>query len=110
MRLTKDQEIKQVFAKGKGVYDELTGIKFLANKQATIRFAIVVGTKVAKTAVARNRLKRQIRAILAKKESQLTPGFDVLVLTRSAAVGAVSSLLDEHLTWVLKKAKLLKNG
>ena len=110
MRLTKDQDIKQVFAKGKGVYDEMTGIKFLANKTGSVRFAIVVGTKVAKTAVARNRLKRQIRAILAKKEPQLTPGFDVLVLTRKPAVGATSAALEEHLTWVLKKAKLQKNG
>lgn len=110
MRLQKDRDIKLVFAKGKNVYDELAGIKFLANRLQKCRFAIVVGTKVAKTAVARNRLKRQIRAILAKKEPRMALGFDVIVLTKREAVGTASAILDEHLTRVLRKANLLKNG
>ncbi|MEK9130501.1 MAG: ribonuclease P protein component [Patescibacteria group bacterium] len=110
MRLQKDRDIKRVFAKGRNVYDDLTGIKFLANRLPSSRFAIVVGTKVAKTAVARNRLKRQIRAILSKKEPILVPGFDVVILTKSAAIGAAASKIDERLTRVLRQAKLLKNG
>lgn len=107
MRLQKDQDIKRVFAKGRGVYDDLAGIKFLQNGLKKTRFAIVVGTKVAKTAVARNRLKRQIRAILAKKERLLVQGYDVVILTRPLAIGATSVVIDEHLTRALKKGKLL---
>lgn len=106
--LKKDQDIKRVFAKGKSVYDDLCGIKFCSSGLPESRFAIVVGTKVAKTAVARNRLKRQIRAILAKNKEKTVSGFDVIVLTKTPAIGKTSSEIASHLLRTLEKAKMLK--
>ena len=106
--LRKDQDIKAVFAKGRGVYDDLAGIKYCQNGLNETRFAIVVGTKVDKRAVRRNRLKRQIRAILAK--NSYVGGFDVVVLTRTAAVGKEFPEIEAHLVKALQKAKLIKNG
>lgn len=110
MRLKKDHEISKVFAKGKSVHGELCGIKFSKNGLPDSRFAIVVGVKVAKTAVARNRLKRQIRAILAKKEAKLLTGFDVIVMTKKPAVGETSKLIEQELNRLFDKAKLAKHA
>ena len=38
----------------------------------------------------------------------MVPGFDVVILTKSAAIGAAASKIDERLTRVLRQAKLLK--
>ncbi len=109
MSLKNDQDIKKVFAKGKGVYDDLCGIKFIRNGLEETRFAIVVGVKVAKKAVARNRLKRQIRAILANNSKNIITGFDVVILTRTPAIGKKASEIRTHLLRALEKGKLLKN-
>lgn len=73
---------------------------------ATSRLAVVVGLKVSKKAVDRNRLKRQIRAILSKKLKTLRPGFDVLFLGRAKALGKGQAEIELHIDQVLKKAKL----
>ncbi len=110
MSLKRDQDIKKVFAKGRSVHGDLVGIKFIANRLPETRFAVAVGTKVAKTAVARNRLKRQIRAILAKYQAKIVVGFDVVVMTKVPAVGKASKEIEKQLLWILQKAKMLGNG
>ena len=46
------------------------------------RFTVVVSTKISKSAVVRNRLKRQIRATLALYARQPGPGYDVIIITK----------------------------
>lgn len=106
-RLRKETDIKRLFAKGRGVFDELCGLKFLPNGLPITRFAIVAGTKVSKKAVARNRVKRQVRAIVQKQLGALTPGYDAAMLIRSAALKATFVQIEEHVIKALKKAKLL---
>ena len=55
------------------------GLKFRANALPVSRFAVVAGVKVSKKAVVRNRLKRQVRAIVHEVLGEITPGYDVLL-------------------------------
>lgn len=106
-RLRHDQDFKTVFASGKSVFDAICGIKFAKNKHAYSRFAVVVGTKVSKSAVVRNRVRRQYRAILRENLAKILPGFDVILLTSKGAIGPTSQEKQEKLLTIFKKARLL---
>lgn len=105
-RIRKDQDVKRVFAKGKGVFDAVCGVKYAKNDLEASRFAIVVGTKVSKSAVKRNRVKRQYREIIRLMMPDIKPGYDVVLLTSAKALELDSGEKTKRLVGVLKKAKL----
>lgn len=106
-RLRLDKDIKALFAKGKGVFDVVVGAKVRKNDRKVSRFAVVVGVKVSKSAVVRNRIRRQIRAMIHNHLEDLAPGFDVMILVRPEAVNKKREEIESHLVNTLKKAKLL---
>ncbi len=106
-RLRREKDIKRLFDKGKGVFDDVCGVKYAKNDLPITRFAVVAGLKVSKKAVARNRVKRQVRAILEKQLSALAPGYDVAMLIRPAALKATFQQIEEHVVKALEKAKIL---
>lgn len=106
-RLRHDQDFKNVFNKGRSVFDAVCGLKFAKNRHDYSRFAVVVGTKVSKSAVVRNRVRRQYRAILRENLPKILPGFDVILLTSSKAIEPSSQEKREKLFAALKKARLL---
>ena len=105
-RIRKDQEVKRVFSSGKGVFDSVCGVKFVKNERDVARFAIVVGTKVSKSAVKRNRVKRQYREIVRLMLPDIKPGYDVVLLTSAKALELDSGEKTKRLVGVFKKAKL----
>lgn len=106
-RLRKEKDIKTLFAKGKSVFGVLCGIKMRSNNLATTRFAVVVGSKVSKKAVVRNRIRRIIQAELSLIFPKIKPGFDVMILVRPVAKDAAPVDIRRQLKDVLFKAKLL---
>ena len=108
-RLRLEKDIKTLFSKGKSVFGLCVGVKFRPNRLSVSRFAIVVGTKVAKRAVVRNRVRRQLRGILFRHLSALTPGYDVMLIVKKEAIGKKSRELETELVQTLKrKSPLLK--
>ena len=57
-RLKRDKDFQTLFKSGQGVYGSICGAKWQKNKLNLARIAVVVGTKVSKKAVVRNRLRR----------------------------------------------------
>ena len=106
-RLKKEQDVKAVVKKGKSVFDPVCGVKFLANNSEHSRFVVVVGVRVHKSAVKRNRVKRQYREIVKAHLHEIVPGMDVVLLTSKAALESDYQEKEERLMRVLKKAKLL---
>lgn len=102
-RLRHEKDIKALFSKGKSAFGLNMAVKLKANHLAVNRFAIVIGVKVAKRAVVRNRLRRQIRGILSKYLVEMTPGFDVAILPKKEAIGKKSSELERELVDLLRK-------
>ncbi len=108
-RLRLDKDIKTLFSKGKSVFGLCVGVKFRLNRLSVSRFAIVVGTKVAKRAVVRNRVRRQLRGILYKHLGELTTGYDVMLMVKKEAIGKASRELEAELLQTLKrKSPLLR--
>lgn len=106
-RLHLDKDIKTLFAKGKGVFDVYAGFKWRKNGLGVSRFAVVVGTKVSKSAVTRNRLRRQVREVIRLRLAEIKPGFDVMMLVRKEAIGKTYAELESHVVGGLKKAGIL---
>jgi len=106
-RLRHDKDIKALFGKAKSVFDDVCGMKFRENRLDVSRFAVVVGTKVSKRAVDRNRIRRQIRAMIHERLDRIRPGFDVAILVRPGSLKKTRQEIEKHLDSVLHRAKLL---
>lgn len=77
------------------------------NGLSVSRFAVVVGTKVSKKAVDRNRIRRQYREILRLMMNDVKPGFDVLLLTAKPALALDYEEKEKKLRSTMYRAKLL---
>lgn len=105
-RLTKDADIKTLFAKGKGVFDAVCGIKYRKNDLPESRFAIVAGHTVSKKSVLRNQVRRRLRGILLELLPRLSGGYDVILIVRAAAIKKTYAELETGLKRVFAKSPL----
>jgi len=106
-RLRSEKDIKALFAKGRSVFDFTVGMRFRKTDLPISRITVVVGTKVSKRAVVRNRLKRRIRGILEKQIPVIPPGFDMLILVKKESIDQTTAELEAQLMRIAKKAKIL---
>jgi ribonuclease P protein component len=63
--------------------------------------------KVSKKAVIRNRLKRQIRAVIRELLAEIQPGWRVIVVVRPNAVGCNYEHFLRELKQLLVKANII---
>ena len=70
-------------------------------------FGVSISKKVSKRAVVRNRIKRQIKAILREKIPDIRPGWQIVIVVRPSAVECDFADFLRELNDLLKKLKLL---
>jgi ribonuclease P protein component len=107
-RLTKKKDFDAVWKNGRSSFDKILGVKILPNKLALNRFGIMVGLKVSKKAVERNKIKRRLREIIQAEALNLKNGFDVAVTVLPVARSAEFEDLRVSLAGSFKKLGLLK--
>jgi ribonuclease P protein component len=107
-RLTKKKEIERVFQRGRSFFTAILGVKAAPAGRAVTRFAVVVSIKVAKKATARNRIKRQLRAILRENRTQVSPGYDVVLVARSGIEKSSREALVRAVELAFRKLGLTK--
>lgn len=79
--LRKKKDIDHVFKAGQSFYCPILGIKALKNNLNHNRLAVIIGLKVSKSAVKRNKIKRQIREIIRRDFSNKKNNhYDVVVI------------------------------
>jgi ribonuclease P protein component len=105
-RLRREKDFQRVFTKGRFVWDSLCLIKFKKNDLPISRFSVVVGKKVSKSAVVRNRLRRQVREIIRLKLNEIEKGYDIIFLIQPKALGTTFKKLQEIILFLLKKGKI----
>jgi ribonuclease P protein component len=105
-RLRKQMEVQRVVKTGKSVFDPVCGIRFLRNGLLDSRFTVVVGTKVSKKAVRRNRVKRQYREIIRLNFESIKTGFDIVLFASPQSLELTYAQKEERMMVVLKKAGL----
>lgn len=76
-----------------------------------LKIGFVVGKKISKSAVKRNRIKRQVREVvrLLLKEDRLKAGFMVAIVAKSNILGCKYQEIEKDVVQVLRKGGVLKN-
>ena len=118
-RLRKKRDIEITFEEGRFVGGNLVNLKVWSVDPVKypkrgytgdeLQFAFVVGIKIDKRAVVRNRLKRQMREVirLLLLDKKIVPGFFVLVMAKKEMVGVEYTKLAQDLTAALRRSRLL---
>ena len=70
-------------------------------------FGISISKKVSKRAVVRNRIKRQIKAVIREKMPDISPGWQLVIVVRPSAVECDFADFLRELNDLLEKLKLL---
>ncbi len=79
-RIRLDKEFDRVFKAGQSFYGKDLGFKLAKNNLEISRFGILINTKVSKKAVVRNKIKRQLRAVLEAKLDNISTGYDMVII------------------------------
>jgi ribonuclease P protein component len=70
-------------------------------------FGISISKKVSKRAVVRNRIKRQLQAVIRQHLHHIEPGWQVVIVVRPSAVECEFDDFLRELEYLLKKLKIL---
>jgi ribonuclease P protein component len=105
-RLTKDKDFNRVFKEGHSSFNKMVGIKAVENGKGYSRFGILVGVKVSKKAILRNKIKRQIREIIKLDIKNIKSGFDYVIICLPAIVGKSYEEIEESFRNNIKRLKI----
>jgi len=109
-RLRLRQDFAVVYAKGDRYYGKYLKLRVYNTKnlEAQVQVGIVVSKKFSKKAVARNRIKRQLRAIFQAFLPQLKQGLQIVITVITVSDLPNYLQLQEDLIYLLTKAQSLK--
>ena len=105
-RLKTKKDIERVLARGKFFKEDFLILKIIENTLPGNRFGLIVSKKVSKKAVIRNKIKRRLRAIIAKKNKKLKKGADILLIACPGQEAKNFLETDETINKIFTKAKL----
>ncbi len=98
--------LRYVYQNGKMVRGPLLGLKYAVNeRRQAFRCAIVVSKKISKSAVKRNRVRRQLYAIVGGLAPQITQPYDLVITVFSdQALSETGQRLEQQLQRQLRQA------
>ena len=118
-RLTKMKDFEILMKEGRFVNGKFLNAKiwkiemekYPRRKYTTddLRIGFAVGLGVSKKAVARNRLKRQLREVvrLLLKDEKIKQGYHVLVMAKGNVVGKEYGEIEKEVNELLKRCGIL---
>ena len=117
-RLTRKKDFEILFKEGRFVGGEYVSVKvwevrpekYPKRNYTTVALQIgfVVGLKVSKSAVKRNRIKRQMREVvrLLLLDNKIKQGFMIVIMAKPNAVGVLYADLEKDIVAVLKRSRV----
>lgn len=107
-RLRQARDIARVYKQGAyGGSGGILSVKALLSGRAHARVVVVVGKKVSKRAVVRNRLRRRVLGDLRQRWATVRGGYDIVISVHSDVSEMPSGILQQHLTKVLTRAGVI---
>ena len=111
MKFSKSLKLNHVFrrlySKGRSAANQYLVIYCKRNGSQENRIGLTASTKLGH-AVVRNRLRRQLRAIYRTHEQEFLPGWDLVIVGRSRAIGAPYQKLEMSYLSLAGKLGLLR--
>jgi ribonuclease P protein component len=107
-RIGRNRDFDRAFKLGQSFYDKILGIKAVDNGLLPSRLGILVSTKVSKKAVIRNRVKRQIRAIIRGEWSKIKDGKDLVIIVFPQILDKKFEEIKEYIGKGFARLKLYK--
>lgn len=112
-RLRTAAEFKRVYRTGRTYHSRSFTLRVAAADQAADRshptaFGFVVSTKVSKSAVVRNRIRRRAREFVRRNAVVIAPGRAVAVIAKPSAAGLASAETIAELSSLFKQATLIR--
>ncbi len=105
--LKQNHIFRRLYARGESAVGRFVVVYARRNGTRTSRLGITTGLKLGH-AVDRNRARRRIRECYRLQEERLKPGYDIVVVARSAAVDGDFREMQRSFLHQCKKLRLLK--
>lgn len=97
-----------MFKNGKTVNGSFLFIKFKKNNLEMSRFGFIVGLKISKKAVERNKIKRLLSEVIRVNLKQIKNNYDIITVVKSVAiVKAIKSDVADDFNVTLKRAQII---
>lgn len=107
--LTDNRDFQKLYHRGKKCVSALFAVYYRQNGTPEIRIGITAGKKLG-CAVKRNRVRRQIREVIRLSAHELTPGFDIVIVARTRAIGKAWQDQREDLLGLLRSGGLISRA
>ena len=88
-------------------YSPLFILKIAKNQCGYNRYGFIVSKKIDKRAAVRNRIRRQVRAVIEQVHQSLDKGYDMLFLLKKPVIDKDASFIYNEIYNVLKKSKII---
>ena len=106
VRLKRTQAFSAVYRRGRWARGSSLSVGAFPNAEARVRIGLRT-RRGLRGAVVRNRLKRQLRAILSSQGPRFRNGLDLVVVIHPASLPATSAHLERELLTLCKRAGVL---
>lgn len=106
-RLTEDKDFSLIYKKGQRISGNILRISILRTNQNTARFGFVIAKKDLPLAVARNRVKRVLRAEVRRLGGKIKIGYDIIIQGQRASKIAAPAEMRWELVKLLERGKLI---
>jgi ribonuclease P protein component len=107
-RLRKASEITRVYKQGAyGSASGVLSVKAASSGRSLSRAVVVVGKKVSKRAVVRNRIRRRLVGILFSEWTTVRTGYDIVISVHSDVSELPIDALKRHLMTALSRAAVI---
>ena len=107
--LKKNGDFRRLYAKGKSTASPYLVVYCRKNRLDHNRTGYTVSTKLGH-AVVRNRVRRRLREIVRLNAQSVKPGYDLVLVARSRAVGAEYKKLEQAYLTACRKLGLLREA
>lgn len=106
LTLRKKIDFERVAKNGQPFFVAEFGFKIIKNDHVTNRYGVVVSLQIDKKAVIRNKIRRRVKNVIQKNDSQIKKGYDLMFLTKESVKKLNFQEISQKIDFLYKKANL----